>query len=127
MHFFYIDEAGCTGEDLNNEQQPVFVAGGLMVREEGWNKTKESFWKLIFEYFDQNVPNNFELHSHELLSPSGDGSFAGHDRDKRLHLAQDILKLVAERSHQACYFAIDKGKLHENLATELRTKEYLPR
>ena len=127
MHFFYIDEAGCTGEDLNNNQQPVFVAGGLIVRDEGWNKTKETFGKLIAKYFNHQVPKHFELHSHELLSPNGDGPFDGHDLDRRMNLAHDVLDLIAERSHQACYFAIDKGKLNLHLATEIRTKEYLPR
>jgi len=127
MHFFYIDEAGCTGEDLNNNQQPVFVAGGIVVRDEGWNKTKETFGKLIAAYFDNQVPKNFELHSHELLSPNGDGSFAGHDRERRMKLANDVLDLISERSHQTCFFAIDKAKLNEQLNTELRSKAYLPR
>jgi hypothetical protein len=127
MHFFYIDEAGCTGEDLNNNQQPVFVAGGLVVRDEGWNKTKETFGKLISAYFQGQIPSNFELHSHELLSPNGDGSFADHDRNRRMKLAHDILDLISERSHQTCYFAIDKSQLTQHLATELRSKAYLPR
>jgi hypothetical protein len=88
MHFFYIDEAGCTGEDLSNQQQPVFVAGGLIVREEGWNKTKETFAGLVSAYFEGNVPEGFELHSYELLSPKGDGPFAGHSRVRRLHAEQ---------------------------------------
>lgn len=127
MHFFYIDEAGCTGEDLNNNQQPVFVAGGLIVRDEGWNKTKEMFGNLIMKYFQNQLPKQFELHSHELLSPNGDGPFTGHDRDKRMNLAHAVFDLIAERSHQACYFAIDKAKLNLHLTTEIRSKAYLPR
>lgn len=127
MHFFYIDEAGCTGEDLDNRQQPVFVAGGIVVRDEGWNKTKEEFGKIISTYYANNVPNGFELHSHQLLSPNGDGDFAGHDRNRRMALAGAVLDLIAERSHQTCYFAIDKQKLKESLGVELRTKAYLPR
>jgi hypothetical protein len=127
MHFFYIDEAGCTGEDLENQQQPVFVAGGLIVRDEGWNKTKETFTGLVREYFDGGAPEGFELHSHELLSPHGDGPFAGHSRERRLTLVNGVLDLLAERSHQVCYFAIDKRKLAESRAAELRSKTYLPR
>jgi len=29
MHFFYVDETGCTGADLNNAEQPIFVIGGI--------------------------------------------------------------------------------------------------
>lgn len=127
MHFFYIDEAGCTGEDLCNNQQPVFVAGGVVVRDEGWNKTKETFGKLISAYFQGQIPKGFELHSHELLSPNGDGLFVNHDRKKRMELAHAVLDLISERSHQTCYFAIDKEKLKQHLSAELRSKEYLPR
>ncbi|MEI6639470.1 MAG: DUF3800 domain-containing protein [Chlorobium sp.] len=35
MHFYYLDEVGCTGEDLNNPEQPIFVLGGLSIRDEG--------------------------------------------------------------------------------------------
>lgn len=127
MHFFYLDEAGCTGEDLSNTQQPVFVAGGLIVRDEGWNKTKEMFVGIVEKYFEGNVPHNFELHSHELLSPNGDGPFAGHTREKRSSLALNVIKLVEERSHQICYYAIDKSKLATQIEKELKSKTYLPR
>jgi hypothetical protein len=127
MHFYYIDEAGCTGEDLNNAQQPIFVAGGIVVRDEGWNKTKEDFRALVSTYFEDNIPAEFELHSHQLLSPTGEGIFTGHDRKNRLALAHSILNLMTDRSHQTSYFAIDKRKLHDNLETDLPTKTYLPR
>jgi hypothetical protein len=127
MHFYYIDESGCTGEDLNNAQQPVFVAGGIIVRDEGWNKTKEQFAAIINEYFGDHVPNGFELHAHDLLSPNGQGYFHGHQRDRRIALAHSILDLVAERVHQTCYLAVDKSKLSAALEAELRSKAYLPR
>jgi Protein of unknown function (DUF3800) len=127
MHFFYIDEAGCTGEDLTNSQQPVFVAGGLIVRDEGWNKTKETFSNLIRSYFSGDVPKDFELHSHELLSPMGEGPFAGQTREKRLTLVNGVLDLLAARSHQVSYIAIDKQRLANCLNVELPTKMYLSR
>jgi hypothetical protein len=127
MHFYYIDEAGCTGEDLQNDQQPVFVAGGIVVRDEGWNKTKERFGELIASYFENDVPDGFELHSHHLLSPNGESWFEGHERNRRMGLAHDVLDLIVDRSHQAAYFAIDKQKLQDRLTAELRSKTYLPR
>ncbi|MEI7825381.1 MAG: hypothetical protein WCI01_08775 [Chlorobiaceae bacterium] len=35
MHFYYLNEAGCAGEDLNNPEQPIFVSDGLSIRDEG--------------------------------------------------------------------------------------------
>lgn len=127
MHFCYIDEAGCTGCDLGNEQQPVFVSGGIVVRDEGWNRTKEDFYALMAAYFNGAMPNAFELHSHELLSPTGAGCFSGHDRERRISLAHSVLDLVSARRHNVMYVAIDKAKMGELGDVELRTKLYITR
>jgi len=73
MHFFYLDEAGCNLRDLQNDEAPIFVLGGIIVKDKGWNKTHGDFETIINRYFNNAVPDNFELHSHELLSPNGDG------------------------------------------------------
>jgi len=67
MHFFYIDESGCTGEDITCADQPIFVLGGVGLRDEGWNKTQTEWNKILTTYFDGELPNHFELHAHELL------------------------------------------------------------
>jgi hypothetical protein len=112
MHFFYLDEAGCSGADLNPGQQPIFVLGGISVRDEGWTRTTEAFEVIISEYFAPDpIPHGFELHSNDLLSPNGSGVFAGHDRDRRSQLALDLLGLIAARSHHAHIVALDKVRL----------------
>lgn len=115
MHFFYLDEAGCTGSDLSNDQQPIFVLGGLSVRDEGWNKTQNDFFEIVDDYFDSEVPANFELHASELLSPNGEGCFAGHSIEKRKKLALQLLELLEKRSHQIHLFSIDKKSLSEKV------------
>ena len=111
MHFYYIDEAGCTGNDLSNTEQPIFVLGGVSVRDEGWNETQKSLVSILDDYFGNSIPESFELHAEQLLSPDGDGPFSGHDRDKRNSLAKRIFGLLAERSHDVHLYAIDKAKL----------------
>lgn len=112
MHFFYLDEAGCNGANLAPGQEPIFILGGVSVKDQGWVKTTEVFEKTVREYFNPDpVPDNFELHSFELLSPNGEGPFHGHDRGKRNKLALDLLGILAERSHHVHYIAIDKSKL----------------
>lgn len=111
MHFYYLDEAGCTGCDLTNQEQPIFVLGGISVRDEGWNKTQESLATILEGYFDGALPQHFELHTDQLLSPNGDGPFSGHARDRRNNLTKSILGLLADRSHDAHLYAIDKAKL----------------
>jgi hypothetical protein len=114
MHFFYLDEAGCTGTDLEAAQQPIFVLGGISVRDEGWVKTTREFERVITQYFaPEPVPTGFELHSNELLSPNGEGFFEGHNRERRNQLALDMLELISQRSHHAHYVALSKDKLRD--------------
>jgi hypothetical protein len=71
------------------------------------------------------VPDNFELHSHELLSPNGDGHFEGHDRARRNKLAKDLLTLLQTRGHQVFLHAIDKNRLHAYNVAPIRNKEHV--
>lgn len=112
MHFFYLDETGCNGADLNPGQEPVFVLGGVSVKDQGWVATTEAMEAIVLDYFGAGgVPADFELHAHQLLSPNGDGPFAGHDRPRRESLAFALLDLLRTRSHQVHLVAIDKAKL----------------
>lgn len=111
MHFYYLDEAGCTGADLQNQEQPIFVLAGVSVRDEGWNLTQQSLAEIIRQYFSGAIPIDFELHAEELLSPNGSGPFAGHDRVRRNGLAKRVLTLLSERSHHVHLIAVDKRKL----------------
>ena len=47
MHFYYIDETGCNGCDLRQVEQPIFVSGGIILRDEGWNKTHIDYQNII--------------------------------------------------------------------------------
>lgn len=125
MHFFYIDEAGCNLRDLQNDEAPIFVLGGIVVKDKGWNQTHLAFETIINAYFNNNVPNNFELHSHELLSPNGDGHFAAHDRHRRNQLAIDLLTLLQTRGHQVFLHAIDKNNLHAYDVAPIRNKDHV--
>ena len=124
MHFFYIDETGCNGRDLTQDQQPIFVSGGIILRDEGWNKTHSDFERIITEYFDGNVPENFELHTQDLFSSLGSGPFAGHSRAQRNGLIHSILDLVATRKHHYCFCAIDKSRLNLYNTDSVRDREY---
>ncbi len=125
MHFYYIDETGCNGRDLTQAQQPIFVAGGLILRDEGWNKTHTEFQKIISAYFENNVPANFEFHTQDLFSNNGTGHFEGHSRENRNQLINDILDLVISRKHQYYYFGIDKAKLNAYDTTQVRDRDYV--
>jgi hypothetical protein len=112
MHFFYLDETGCNGADLNPAQEPIFVLGGISVKDQGWVATTEAMEGVVNAYFGAaGPPAGFELHAHQLLSPNGEGPFAGHDRPRREALAFALLDLLHTRSHQVHLVAIDKVRL----------------
>lgn len=111
MHLCYVDEAGSTGKNLEDRQQPVFVMAGLLVSDEKWRKTESEIRRIVKSAFDGNVPSEFELHACELLAPDGEGPFAGWARDRRNALALDLLSLVDERRHQVLMQAVNKGQM----------------
>lgn len=125
MHFFYLDETGCNGKDLSQKEQPIFVSGGIVVRDEGWNETYKEFCKIISDYFSSSVPDKFEFHTEELFSKEGSGFFLNHDRSKRNELIFKLLELINERKHQIYYVGIDKQKLSSITIESLKIKPYI--
>lgn len=119
MHFFYLDESGDSGANLADPQQPIFVLGGVSLRDEGWNKTYSSLATIVHDYFGGNVPDEFELHGCELLSPNGEGPFAGHEIERRIALVESLIGLVVSRKHHVHYIALDKARMAERLGTEI--------
>jgi len=112
MHFFYIDESGDTGRDLLNAEQPIMVLGGLSVSDEKWNNTQIEFDRIISLYFSGAKPVDFELHCTQLLSPNGDGPFAGHPMEDRTQFAKDLLNILVSQNHNVHYIAFDKARVH---------------
>lgn len=111
MHFFYLDESGDTGDNLDDPNQPIFVLGGVNLRDEGWNKTQIKLHKIFDDYFEGKILENFELHTKQLLSPNGEGPFLNHDIEDRTELVEELLTLIEERKHGVHFFAIDKNRL----------------
>ena len=109
-----MDESGCTGKKMDDNDQPIFVLAGISVADQKWNNTQTAFSKIINSYFDKKVPKGFELHSFELLSPKGEGPFAGHKIEKRLQLVRDILGLLDQLGHDAFFYAIEKCELSDS-------------
>ncbi|PRY92457.1 DUF3800 domain-containing protein [Donghicola tyrosinivorans] len=108
MHFFYLDETGCSGENLNDAQK-VFVLGGVSVKDKSWTKVCKNFTAIISNFFDGQIPAGFELHSHELMYCNG--PFQGRSRREVDQLAFDILDLIINHSIGVHSTAIDKTKL----------------
>ena len=109
MHFFYVDETGCTGADLANAEQPIFVIGGIDVTDEKWRETNGVIRQVLKDFFGGELPENFELHAHDLVN--GEGVFTEKERAERNTLAHSLLDTIASRGHGIRFVEIDKGKL----------------
>lgn len=127
MHFFYLDESGDTGHHLAHPEQPVFALGGISVNDESWITTQASLADLIRRFFGDEPGPEFELHTKDLLSPSGEGAFSGRSMADRSQLALDALRLVCDRGHKVHYIAIDKLALSTaTLPTDLGFDARMP-
>jgi hypothetical protein len=113
MHFFYLDETGDTGTNLQDAQQPIFVLGGITVNDKGWRKTTDAMQKIIFDFFDGEVPSGFELHANELNACQG--PFAGRTQDECNALVLKLLDLIIRLKHRTHLIGIDKKLLLENV------------
>jgi Protein of unknown function (DUF3800) len=109
MHFFYLDETGDTGTDLKNAEQPIFVLGGVTVRDKGWRMTTDAVQKVISDFFNGAVPNGFELHAHDLVAHQG--PFAGRSQEDCNTLALALLDLIITLKHRTHFIGIDKRLL----------------
>lgn len=121
MHFFYVDEAGCTGDNLADPDQPIFVLGGISVRDEGWMETNRGFDAIIREFFAGHVPEDFELHTHQLINM--EGSFAGYERADVNSLILRLLDLIVSRGHAVHFVAIDKQRMLQAIDNEARAHQ----
>lgn len=113
MHFFYLDETGCNGADLNVVQEPIFVLGPVdiswypQLRGGECQEAKEGDGGLVVSGCD--APELLELVEHALdpiavlvgTVVAGDGLFAvGLGRDDRQNPLEqqagaDIVAVVA--------------------------------
>jgi hypothetical protein len=109
MHFFYLDETGDTGTDLKNAEQPIFVLGGVTVRDKGWRMTTDAVQNVISDFFNGAVPNGFELHAHDLVAHQG--PFARRSQEDCNTLALALLDLIITLKHRTHFIGIDKRLL----------------
>lgn len=111
MHFFYTDESGDTGRNLRDPNQPIMVLGGVNLRDQGWNRSQQEMRTILENFLGGRLPEDFELHAYELLSPDGGGVFEGCDIERRTELAKQLLELIVARSHGVHLIAFDKEKI----------------
>ena len=92
MHFFYLDETGCTGAHLISPEQPIFVLGGISVSDDRWRTTTEQFNDAVSKFFNGSVPK-IELHAPQLNRC--EGPFQSKTQDECNAFVHTLIDLVS--------------------------------
>lgn len=119
VHLCYIDEAGSSGKNLADRQQPMFAMAGLLVSDEKWKKTERESQTIVEKALGSSPPAGFEIHAGHLLAPNGAGPFERWPQRDRTQLALDLLRLLDERSHQVLLQLVHKPRMAAAIAPAL--------
>jgi len=115
MHFIYLDEAGNTGNNLNDAVQPIFVLGALIVPEQKWLKLEAELSAAIDLSFPPPRPDDFEVHGTELINARG--YYRNFPIGKRLYFFQSWLGIAQHNELVFFHRAIVKKRYAAWLAS----------
>ncbi|MFO7730638.1 MAG: DUF3800 domain-containing protein [Spirochaetia bacterium] len=108
MVLIYIDESGDTGTNFNDPEQPVFVLGAMMITQEKWKELEKRFQGVFYEVFNGKVPDNFELHTTDMVSRRK--LFAGFSLEYTIKIRDELFRLIETMSLPIFYRKIDKRR-----------------
>jgi hypothetical protein len=108
MYLVYLDESGNSGTNLNDQQQPIFVLGALIVEETKWRDVEEGLESIVEAHFPSPRPPHFEMHGTELRN--GKGYFRGFPVTERLDAWHECMQFAEEQGLNFVYRAIDKKR-----------------
>ena len=108
MVLIYIDESGDTGTNFNDPQQPVFVLGAMMITQEKWKELEKSFLSVFNAAFSGEVPDNFELHTMDMVSRRK--FFSRFSLESTLKIRDELFSLIESMSLPIFYRKIDKKR-----------------
>lgn len=110
MWFAYLDEAGNTGANLNDQQQPIHLIAGLLVPEARIRDVHGAVAEIEERHFpDLARQNDFEFHGSHLVQASG--LFRDQPVDKRLDALQDLMGIVSRLDLRLLVKGVDKIRL----------------
>ena len=110
MYLVYMDEAGNSGKDLDDPNQPIHVMAAVIIRDTNW-RILEGHYKTFCAKACEGYPHNpkFELHAGEIFQ--GEGMFRKWKKDDRANLLVDSLNTFTTHDIPIIYGAIDKQRL----------------
>ncbi|MEA1911984.1 MAG: DUF3800 domain-containing protein [Spirochaetota bacterium] len=126
MTLVYLDESGDTGTNFSDPQQPIFVLGSLLIKQQIWKELEKKYNSIIGEAFNNQIPVNFELHTMDMVSRRG--FFVDSTKSFPLQLIDLVLYFV--RKYEETKIGKKVSEIHqqifpalEQLATNLDQHE----
>lgn len=66
MYILYADDAGNTGTDYDNKQQPIFSLAGIVVKDNAWSRINDKINVLKQKILPDN--SNIEIHATDIFN-----------------------------------------------------------
>lgn len=108
MHLVYIDESGNSGNNLGDDEQPIFVLGALIVPESCWQAVEADLEAKLAETFPKVAVEGAEVHAGDLRGSRG--CFKGASVDSRVALRDAWLRVASQHGLKFVYRSIDKKR-----------------
>lgn len=108
MVLIYLDESGDTGTNFNDNQQPIFVLGALLIKQDIWKNLEKKYQSIIHSAFTDNIPQNFELHAMDLVARKN--FFKDFTLEQTITIRDKIFTLLESFSLPIFYRKINKRR-----------------
>lgn len=115
MYLMYAYESGNTGTDLDNNEQPVFVLSGILIKENNWHDINNYFNKRKTEILP--ILRNTEIHTTELFNSSKKSIFHQFPWQENLKTIEKLIDVIIELDLDVYYIAIDKKLFKKSINT----------
>lgn len=111
MIFCYMDEAGNTGEKIDDQSQPFHYVGGLLVEEKSWKTISTEMHRIATDSLGEELVSQpgFKFHGNQLFA--GNGVWRSIDKDRRLAIYSECLALICRNHCRLIYGKCNKAKL----------------
>jgi hypothetical protein len=115
MYLIYLDEAGNTGDRLDDPDQPIHVVGGIIIRDENWLAIEMAFNALVGVVVPLKADQTgFEFHASDIFF--GHGAFDGWKEADRHKVFADLISIITNNKVPIVYGAINKPELNRKYA-----------
>ena len=120
MHLIYLDETGNTGNNLNDQQQPVFLLCAMLIHKDRWQGLETALQEPCSRLFGgRAAADGFEIHAADLRN--GTGPFKGMPVGHRVGFRDAWLQAALDADVRLIYRSIEKRRYREWMMQEFGT------